>query len=761
MAFPFRILIVHHRKSTEELVERSFKKSGHEFDTHQINRPEDLDNSLSEFDPEIVVVNLELDEKKVRALLSKLETVDPDLPVIAIADENSVETALNLMTSGLADYVVETKPGRLVPMMVRELENYRQKKTTAKNFADSMQQYQSVIDSIERIVEERDKANADLKERVKEQECLYRISNLNEQVLSVEDLLETATGLLPAGWHYPSITEAEITFADERYHTSGFEETPWILECERSAGEYGKLQVRVAYLEERPELDEGPFLREERLLLESITDHLMLKIDQIKIRQELQETEQKLREIIENSTNLFYRHDLDGNITYLSPQSIDFLGYTPAEAQKKWTDFATDHPINKKGLESTEKAIESGKPQPPYELQLCKKDGELIWVSVQEAPVVKDGEVIGIVGSLTDITEQKLYGMKLEESLERYDRVAKATSDTIWDLDLVEDTNQYNQNIYKMFGYHKKQVDNVAEWWREKIHPDDRPEVFKRIDRVKSEQIDRFQLEYRFRCADGSYKDIYDRAFVVRNEEGEAVRIIGAMQDITDRKIREQKLNESLIEKEALLMELHHRVKNNMAVISSMLQLQAMDEDHEGVRQKLLDSIVRIRTMTTIHEINYQSKSFSKIKLESVLEQLVLNILETFQVSPKIEFSYRLEPVELNINQAIPFSLLLNEVVTNIVKHAYVDRDKGKVSIELHESDNQVFLQIDDDGIGLPEDFDRHSMSGSIGLKLIETLSIQLGADYSYQPIDSGTRFSLEFAKANIKGVGNAFLMDD
>jgi PAS domain S-box-containing protein len=100
-------------------------------------------------------------------------------------------------------------------------------------------------------------------------------------------------------------------------------------------------------------------------------------------------TQQKLREIIEHSTVMFYRHDTDHQLTYLSPQSEYFLGCTPEEGKQKWTSFVTDHPINKEGLKKTEKAIKTGQSQPPYEMQLKRTDGRTIWVKVNESPITE------------------------------------------------------------------------------------------------------------------------------------------------------------------------------------------------------------------------------------------------------------------------------------------------------------------------------------------------------------------------------------
>ena len=127
----------------------------------------------------------------------------------------------------------------------------------------------------------------------------------------------------------------------------------------------------------------------------------------LKSAKALAKSEEKLRNILENSTNLFYSHTPDHQITYLSPQIKNILGYTQREACRKWTELASDNPINKIGLKYTEEAIKTGKTQLPYELELIHKNGHKVYVEVREAPIVKNGKTVAIVGALADITERK------------------------------------------------------------------------------------------------------------------------------------------------------------------------------------------------------------------------------------------------------------------------------------------------------------------------------------------------------------------
>lgn len=231
--------------------------------------------------------------------------------------------------------------------------------------------------------------------------------------------------------------------------------------------------------------------------------------------------------------------------------------------------------------------------------------------------------------------------------------------------------------------------------------------------------------------------------------------IIG--RDISNRKLQEADLRSSLKEKETLLAEIHHRVKNNLAVVSAMMQLQAFEADNDVLSRSLYDSVGRIKAMANIHEHLYSSESFSNLNFSESLQGLVTGIVEAVPGGIEIQTEFELESVLLNINQAVPCSLITNEVVTNAIKHAFNEQNHGKLKIRLSESDKHVQLLIEDDGSGLPDNFETIG-KGSLGLQLIELLAQQLKAEQKYESTDSGTRFILDFEKANAKGSVNAHI---
>lgn len=203
----------------------------------------------------------------------------------------------------------------------------------------------------------------------------------------------------------------------------------------------------------------------------------------------------------------------------------------------------------------------------------------------------------------------------------------------------------------------------------------------------------------------------------------------------------------ALNEKTVLLSEVHHRVKNNLAVVSGFLQLEMMKGNHQESVKKVLDeNVLRIKSMGYIHEQLYKSQDFSSINMKEYIKILVNEISNTYQPDDKeIELLINCDDINLNMNQAIPCALTINELLSNAYKHAFTGKDRGTIDISVTEQKHQIYVKVKDDGVGLPKDINLE-YSDSLGMLLVHQFVAQLESELSYQNT-IGSVFSFAFDK--------------
>ena len=220
----------------------------------------------------------------------------------------------------------------------------------------------------------------------------------------------------------------------------------------------------------------------------------------------------------------------------------------------------------------------------------------------------------------------------------------------------------------------------------------------------------------------------------------------GIAHDITEKILSEQKLKESLSEKEVLLKEVHHRVKNNLQVISSILNLQSSYVKDENTLNILRESQNRIKSMSFIHESLYKTDDFSKINFSEYISSLSKNLVHSYVIySNLVELDLSLEEVFLNLDLSIPCGLIINELVSNALKYAFIDHKKGKIKIELFEKKGVINLIVQDNGLGLPDNIN-YKETESLGLQLVITLAEQIDAEVILDNT-KGAKYTIIFKK--------------
>jgi PAS domain S-box-containing protein len=295
--------------------------------------------------------------------------------------------------------------------------------------------------------------------------------------------------------------------------------------------------------------------------------------------------------------------------------------------------------------------------------------------------------------------------------------------------------------------------------WYQRIHPEDR-------QRWSTEAADLFttgrplRSTYRVVARDGRVIWFHCEAKLLRDQAGHPWLLHGVAFDITERKLAEEQLRglldaaklaekrllDSLAEKDVLLREIHHRVKNNLAVISSLFYLQSTYTDDQGTLKILEESQDRVRSMALVHELLYGSENLAAVDFAKYVSDLCEQLVQTYaHPAGRIRLVKELQPVRLNIDHAIPCGLILNEVVSNALKHAFPGARGGTIHIILRrEAGGECLLRVADDGAGIPAELDL-ATRGSLGLRLIRTLTRQLDGRIELLPSHPGTEVRLVF----------------
>lgn len=278
---------------------------------------------------------------------------------------------------------------------------------------------------------------------------------------------------------------------------------------------------------------------------------------------------------------------------------------------------------------------------------------------------------------------------------------------------------------------------------RELSLPEDREDDADNMRLVLSGHLPSFDMDKRLHSKDGRQIWVHLTASAVRDDAGDVRSIIVVLEDISARRNAEKAVSDSLREKDILLREIHHRVKNNLQIISSLLYLQSDHVSDPEALSMFLESRNRIASMALVHEELYRSDDLSSVNIREYALKLVPRLVAAFHSGKGIQCVVEADDVCLVIGQAIPFGLIINELVTNAAKHAFKERPSGTISVAIHGVDGRLQARVSDDGVGLPPDFDPASTS-TLGMQLVVQLTRQLRGELIHGD-SQGTSFTLSF----------------
>ena len=320
---------------------------------------------------------------------------------------------------------------------------------------------------------------------------------------------------------------------------------------------------------------------------------------------------------------------------------------------------------------------------------------------------------------------ERTHALKISE--ERLQMALDGSGDGFWDWNIVTGEVYLSPQWQKMLGYGANELPGHISTWENLIHPDDKLNVMKSLRLHLQNGDNPYSFDYRVKMKSGEWKWVGNYGQVVtRGDRGEPLRMSGTHKDISDRKQREQEITESLAEKSVMLQEIHHRVKNNLQVICSLLNLQTRSTDL-SITEVLQESQNRIKSMALVHENLYQAKNLSRINLEDYIKSLSENLILSYRSRSSItKIHIDISNIYLNIDTAVPCGLIVNELISNALKHAFPHDRPGKISIHVIEGTNQnLVLTIADNGIGLPAELDVEQAM-TMGLRMVRTLVRQI-----------------------------------
>lgn len=378
-----------------------------------------------------------------------------------------------------------------------------------------------------------------------------------------------------------------------------------------------------------------------------------------------------------------------------------------------------------------------------------RKRGELIDVSLTISPVKDaDGGVVGASAISRDITQRKRIESALRESEARFRMMADTAPVMVWMAGADTHCTFVNKRWLEFTG--RTLEEEIGDAWITGVHPQDLSRCQESYHNAfKTEQP--FTMEYRLRRADGEYRWVLDTGVPLFESNGRFAGYIGTCMDLTERKEMEDQLRKAVKEKESLLREVHHRVKNNLQVISSLLNLQCASVKDPQIVQLFRECQVRITSIALLHETLHRSSDLSRIRMDDYMRTLTGHLFRSYGVdNAMIRLELRVADVELDIDTGLTCGLIIDELVSNCLKHAFPAGRGGQITIDLHENDDHTFtLRVGDDGVGIPRDGVLNNPD-SLGLELVFLMAEKLEGAIELQS-GYGTEWGIRFQQLHYR----------
>jgi PAS domain S-box-containing protein len=490
-------------------------------------------------------------------------------------------------------------------------------------------------------------------------------------------------------------------------------------------------------------------INSQKLVLGSIRDITKRR----KAENALRESESKFRSIVEQSYNGITLSDENGRIIEWNNAQERITGLKRDEVigQYLWDmsfNMAPERLRTPSAYEHLKSAtfniLKTGKlswPNQVMEREIIRPDGTYRFIETLVF-TIKTDEGFMACSIATDITERKKAEKALkasEESLRRtFDQSPIGAAIVSLDYQFL----RVNNELCRITGYSEEELLSLT--FEDITFHEDLEHDIEQAELLKSGEIDQYQMDKRYIRKDGEVVWVRISVRMVKDVSGNPLYFLPMIEDINERKRMEDEIKASLKEKETLLREIHHRVKNNMQIINSLLSLQeGYIKDKESI-ELFRDTQNRVRSMAMVHEKLYQSKNLARINFAEYIYSLISEILSSYKVNPDIiKIKKDVENLFFGIDAAIPLALITNELIINSLKHAFPNGRKGEISISIQSYNGKIILVISDNGAGIPLNIDFKN-TDTLGLQLVNNLTEQLDGEIELER-NNGTTFRITF----------------
>jgi PAS domain S-box-containing protein len=471
--------------------------------------------------------------------------------------------------------------------------------------------------------------------------------------------------------------------------------------------------------------------------------------DRRRALEEVRDNEARYRSLVELSPDAILILE-DGLIRYCNPAGLALLGAASVEAVlgRALHEFLHPDELTASAVR-IRAALETGVPVPPRPFRIQRLGGEAIDVEARGGPCLHQGRpAVQVV--VRDITERR----RAEDQVRRISAFREAIIQTAAEgICVCFPVAEYphirfsvwNDHMTGITGYTLEEINRLG--WYQTMYPD--PALQERARQRMARMRDGDDLraeEWEITSKDGARHVVAISTSRVETEDGSQA-VVALMQDVTERKQAAERLRLSLREKEALLKEIHHRVKNNLQIISSLLHLQALHLEDPADQAVFTESQNRVRAMALVHETLYGSANLGHIDVARYLDSLCAYLFRAYGSAARVALDLEVADLPLDLDRAIPCGLVVNELVSNALKYAFPGDRRGRVAVGLERRpDGTCALTVSDDGVGLPAGLD-FRRAQTLGLQLVCGLTQQLAGAVEVDGAD-GTRFTITFRLA-------------